>query len=104
MWLLACLLPSCSGFVVPTAATSAFASYSTALITFPLETKIATACLLAIGGDALAQQKECRGTYDARRGASFVLFDSIYRGAFQHFTFPIISETFQGVALHSVAP
>jgi len=99
------LLPA--GFIVAPppilpAAASALASYSAALIASPLETKIATACVLAIAGDALAQRRECRDTYDARRASSFVLFDAIYRGGFQHFTFPIIADSFHGAALHGL--
>jgi hypothetical protein len=78
-------------------------AYSHSLALHPLETKVITAAILAVGGDALAQLRESE-PYDARRAASFVLFDACYRGAFQHNTFPLITETFQGYALHGLLP
>jgi hypothetical protein len=82
---------------------SALQAYSHSLALHPLETKVVTAAVLAVGGDALAQLRECE-PYDTRRAASFVLFDTCYRGAFQHATFPLIAQTFQGYALHSLLP
>ena len=96
-----------AGFTVPVAnfaaGAAALKAYSDALIVNPLETKVATAIALAVAGDALAQGREC-APYDTRRAASFVAFDAIYRGAFQHVTFPLISEAFKGVALHGALP
>ena len=81
------------------AATSSLATqYAAALVSKPVETKVASACVLAIAGDALAQSRD-PGPYDARRGASFVAFDSIYRGAFQHYAFPAIQQLCSGAAV-----
>ena len=77
-------------------------AYVTSLAVHPLETKVATAGVLALGSDAIAQ----RGTdepYDRARAASFVLFDAAYRGGFQHAAFPWIIEHCRGDLLHSVA-
>mmetsp|Transcript_27490 Transcript_27490/g.87440 ORF Transcript_27490/g.87440 Transcript_27490/m.87440 type:complete len:251 (-) Transcript_27490:132-884(-) len=82
---------------------SVMQAYSNSLALHPLETKVVTAAVLAVGGDALAQLRECE-PYDTRRAASFVLFDTCYRGAFQHATFPLIAETFKGYALHNLLP
>lgn len=87
--------------VVAAFSSNALSSYSSQLVVHPLGTKVATACALAVAGDALAQQREC-APYDTKRATSFVVFDAIYRGAFQHVTFPMISDAFQGAALHSV--
>eukprot|EP00962_Isochrysis_galbana_P008864 scaffold2475_cov115-Isochrysis_galbana.AAC.8 len=82
---------------------SAIQAYSHSLALHPIETKVATAAVLAVGGDALAQLRECE-PYDTRRAASFVLFNSCYRGAFQHNAFPLIAKTFKGHALHNLLP
>lgn len=78
-------------------------SYTTLLQTYPLETKLATAAVLAAAGDAIAQRRE-PGPYDSARAGSFVLFDTCYRGGFQHLAFPWIIQTFQGDALQAVLP
>ena len=87
--------------VVPPAAGAALASYAKELVVHPLSTKVATACVLAVAGDALAQSRNGE-PYDVRRASSFVVFDALYRGAFQHVTFPIIEDTIRGVALHQL--
>ena len=69
----------------------------------PIQTKIATAATLAMTGDLIAQSMEA-GPYDYKRGLSFGLFDAIYRGGFQHFTFPVIDATFNGDIFLSVFP
>ena len=69
--------------------------YSTALLAHPLETKVATAAVLALAGDAIAQRSTA-APYDRARAASFVLFDAAYRGGFQHAAFPWIIEHCRG--------
>lgn len=106
--LLALVAPSTLAFnlpIVPLAGGPALdvlpnllASYSAALVESPLETKVATAAVLAVAGDGLAQSRE-PGEYDVRRGLSFIAFDSAYRGAFQHYTFPLIIDACQGNVL-----
>jgi len=76
-------------------------AYSRVLTAHPLETKLATAAVLAVAGDALAQIRE-REPYNVRRAASFILFDACYRGAFQHATFPLITDTFRGDTIHAI--
>jgi hypothetical protein len=78
-------------------------AYSRFLLLRPVETKVVTAAILAVGGDALAQLGE-REPYNTRRAASFVLFNACYRGGFQHNAFPLIASTFKGHALHGLLP
>ena len=86
-------------------AQSLLESYITVLSAHPLETKVGTACLLAIVGDGLAQQRGSTAfTYDVKRGVSFVMFDALYRGAFQHAAFPWIIELCAGKAVLSAMP
>lgn len=106
--IIALLAPSARSFTLPIAPSAGgpaldllpdlIASYSAALVESPLETKVATAAVLAVAGDGLAQSRE-PGDYDVRRGISFIAFDSAYRGAFQHYTFPIIIDACQGNVL-----
>ena len=77
--------------------------YMNSLDVAPIQTKIATAATLAMTGDLIAQSMEA-GPYDYKRGLSFGLFDAIYRGGFQHFTFPVIDATFNGDFFLSVFP
>ena len=76
--------------------------YSTALLAHPLETKVATAAVLALAGDAIAQRSTA-APYDRARAASFVLFDAAYRGGFQHAAFPWIIEHCRGEYLEAAA-
>ena len=105
---LVCLLagggPAAQALTLPAAVAPAATAYMGSLAAHPLATKVVTACGLAIAGDALAQKRECLDTYDAPRATSFVLFDALYRGGFQHETFPWIVDTFQGAALLAVLP
>ena len=78
-------------------------SYTALLQTHPLETKLATAAVLAAAGDAIAQRRE-PGPYNSARAGSFVLFDMCYRGGFQHFAFPWIIQNFRGDMLQSLLP
>ena len=70
-------------------------AYESALVLYPLETKVATAAVLAVAGDAIAQRRG-GDKYDALRASSFVLFDAAYRGGFQHAAFPWIIEHCRG--------
>ena len=74
--------------------------YSAALLAHPLETKVATAAVLALAGDAIAQRSTA-APYDRARAASFVLFDAAYRGGFQHAAFPWIIEHCRGEYLEA---
>ena len=76
-------------------------AYESALAVYPLETKVATAAVLAVAGDAIAQRRG-GDKYDATRACSFVLFDAAYRGGFQHAAFPWIIEHCQGDVLGRV--
>ena len=89
------------GFAMEQSAAALAVQYSTALAVNPLETKVVSACVFAVAGDAMAQAREANA-YDARRAASFVAFDSVYRGAFQHYTFPLIADVCSGDALRTV--
>jgi len=73
-------------------------SYQQALLSSPLETKVATAAVLAVAGDAIAQRAG-KAPYDRARAGSFVLFDAAYRGGFQHAAFPWIIDHCRGDAL-----
>ena len=73
-------------------------AYESALVLYPLETKVATAAVLAVAGDAIAQRRG-GDKYDAIRASSFVLFDASYRGGFQHAAFPWIIEHCRGDVL-----
>jgi protein Mpv17 len=101
-WVLVSATPFASGLHLGPLS-SAMQAYSHSLALRPLETKVVTAAVLAVGGDALAQLRECE-PYDARRAASFVLFNTCYRGAFQHNAFPLITKIFQGNSLHGLLP
>ena len=67
---------------VGTSLPAVWTAYSSALVLYPLETKVATAAVLAVGGDAIAQRRGGE-KYDVSRASSFVLFDAAYRGGFQ---------------------
>ena len=75
------------------------AFYTQALLTNPLETKLATGGILALVGDAIAQ---CRddSDYDVKRAGAFVSFDILYR-AVQCALFPEIIQNFDGHYLAS---
>lgn len=75
-----------------------WSAYESALAVYPLETKVATAAVLAVAGDAIAQRRG-GDKYDVTRACSFVLFDAAYRGGFQHAAFPWIIEHCQGDVL-----
>lgn len=80
-----------------------YIAYKQALITDPLATKMTTGALLAILGDAIAQQcvgDECP-IYDSKRAISFAAFDASYR-AVQHAIYPPMISFFQGQYLSSV--
>jgi hypothetical protein len=87
-------------------------AYSSALVAAPLATKVVTATVLSVAGDAIAQRRAAvvltdderipelpEAWYDVKRAASFGLFDAAYRGGFQHATFPFIIDKFQGDGL-----
>lgn len=76
--------------------------YSSALQAHPLPTKIATAAVLAVVGDGLAQRREGK-QYDIARAISFVMFDAAYRGGFQHAAFPFIIEQCKGDFVYATA-
>ena len=77
-------------------------AYNAALSANPLETKVATAAILAIAGDAIAQRAG-GAPYDRTRAVSFGLFDAAYRGGFQHAAFPWIVENCRGETLQTAA-
>lgn len=79
------------------------AAYSKSIIHYPLPTKMATGALLATVGDALAQSRETKPSYDSFRAASFMCFDAAYR-VFQHFSFPLIIGNCQGLFLGRLLP
>lgn len=95
----ALLLPTTHAFAIP-----GLDAYMSQLAAHPLETKIETAAALAVAGDALAQRRPDPNTgvckpYDTKRAASFVAFDAMYRGGFQHAAFPWIIDRCTGDAL-----
>mmetsp|Transcript_25701 Transcript_25701/g.36257 ORF Transcript_25701/g.36257 Transcript_25701/m.36257 type:complete len:320 (-) Transcript_25701:41-1000(-) len=80
-----------------TPGSSLFDTYMQTLAEYPLETKMATAAVLAVAGDAIAQSREPE-EYDPRRASSFMVFDVAYR-ALQHKLFPILVSQFHGEIL-----
>jgi len=80
-----------------------WSAYSSALVVYPLETKVATAAVLAVAGDAIAQRRGGQ-KYDVSRASSFVLFDAAYRGGFQHAAFPWIIAHCSGDFLGRLVP
>lgn len=74
--------------------------YNQALMTNPLETKLATGGILALAGDCIAQSRE-EGDYDVKRAGAFVSFDMMYR-ALQCALFPEIIRVCDGHYLGSV--
>jgi hypothetical protein len=74
-------------------------SYQQALHANPLQTQVATGVVLAVAGDAAAQQKN--DEYDIKRAASFATFDGVYR-ATQHFIYPPMIAACQGHVLGSI--
>ena len=94
----------CRTFVaLPSPLSAVTDAYSTALSAHPLETKVATAAVLAVVGDAIAQRAGGDAPYDRPRAASFVLFDAAYRGGFQHVAFPWIVDNCRGDTLQATA-
>ncbi len=99
--------------------------YNQALLTNPLETKLATGAVLALAGDAIAQQSQAQSQaqsqpssrddddgeneykytyeYDIKRAGAFVSFDILYR-AFQCASFPEITRVCDGHYLGTVLP
>ena len=111
LFLLALVVPC-----APSLAFSPISAYSTALTMAPLQTKVATATVLGLAGDLIAQRRAANlliaqerppappeGWYDTKRAASFALFDAGYRGLFQHVTFPWIIQAFPGDSLTHLA-
>lgn len=78
-------------------------AYTASLAVHPLSTKVCTAGVLAIGGDAIAQSSDPELPYDRKRAVSFALFDAAYRGGFQHAAFPWIIEHCRGNVLQGAA-
>ena len=76
--------------------------YNQALMTNPLETKLATGGILALAGDYIAQLRE-QGDYDVKRAGSFVSFDMMYR-AMQCALFPEIVRVCDGHFLGTILP
>jgi len=77
-----------------------YEAYSEALVAYPLATKVATAAVLGLLGDLLAQARE-RQPYDPERAAGFVCSEAVYRGG-QHLWFlPWIYANCQGDLLRS---
>lgn len=76
------------------------AFYTQALLTNPLETKLATGGVLALAGDAIAQSRDEDSDYDVKRAGAFVSFDILYR-AVQCALFPEIIRSFDGHYLAS---
>jgi len=70
-------------------------AYTSLLATYPLSTKMATAAVLAVAGDAIAQTRDQDVDYDSRRAASFMVFDVSYR-AVQSFLFPYLVTQLHG--------
>jgi hypothetical protein len=78
-------------------------AYTKSMTLYPLPTKMATGALLATVGDALAQLRETKASYDSFRAASFMCFDAAYR-VFQHNAFPFIIGNCQGQFLGRIFP
>jgi len=76
--------------------------YNQALLTNPLETKLATGGVLALAGDAIAQSRDVGG-YDTKRAGAFITFDVMYR-AFQCTSFPEITRVCDGHYLATLLP
>ena len=87
-------------------ADSFLSSYQAALNAQPLQTQVETGVVLAVVGDAIAQQQtpqqgQQKTTYDAKRAISFVLFDVCWR-VVQHYLYPPLIENFQGDTLNPI--
>jgi hypothetical protein len=82
---------------------SLMTAYAKGMTSYPLPTKMATGALLAAIGDALAQSRETKPSYDAFRAASFMCFDASNR-VFQHYAFPFIIAHCQGQLLGRLLP
>lgn len=78
----------------------AVSAYSTALATRPLMTKLATAAVLGLSGDWVAQKREPE-PFDHRRSASFIAFNTLYRGIIQNYAFQWMSVICAGQLLGS---
>jgi hypothetical protein len=82
-------------------------SYQEALHSDPLRTQVTTGVVLAIAGDAIAQQQyevehpSQKPEYDYKRAVSFASFDGVYR-ALQHFIYPPMIALCQGQLLSTV--
>jgi len=74
------------------------AAYGSLLASAPVATNLATACLLGLAGDAIAQA-QVPAPYDKRRACSFVTFNAAYRGGFQLYAFPAMFAACQGRVL-----
>ena len=88
------------------------AAYNGLLVRRPLATKTASAAVLGIGGDALAQRIEesrrgdCSGNggssgggwYDAERAVAFASLATFWNGPFMHYYFDTLSRRFPAKA------
>ena len=65
----------------------------------PLSRKAATAAVVALAGDALAQHSDATvSRYQLARGSSFACFGAVYTGAFQHILFGWLRDHCNGSA------